>query len=70
MSLNLPPKEETPKAPDADTDAKPKRATPSTAALAARVSQLEKLVGLLADAQFGKNVRPALPDDDDEGGSA
>lgn len=69
MPLDLPPKEAPKDTPNADAEAKPKRATPSTTALASRLSKLEKLVGSMADSMYGKNVRPALPDDDDEGGA-
>lgn len=70
MPLDLPPKE----APNADgkaaEEAKPKRATTSNAAVLSRLSRLEKLVGVIADNQFGKNVRPALPEDENEEGGA
>lgn len=62
MALDLPPKD-APKD-EVKVEAKPKPT--STAALSSRVGKLEKLVGLIADSHYGKNVRPALPDDDAE----
>lgn len=68
MPLDLPPKD----APNADgkasEEAKPKRATASNAEVLARLSKLEKLVGTIADSYYGKNVRPALPEGDEENG--
>lgn len=65
MALDLPPKE----TPDEKaTEAKPKRATASNAEVLSRLSKLEKLVGSIADSYYGKNVRPALPEDDEENG--
>lgn len=62
MALDLPPKE-APK--DGDkTESKPRAS--STTALAARVEYLEKLVGTMADAQFGKNIRPEFPENEEE----
>ena len=59
MALDLPPK-------DAPKDAETKSRPTSTAALSARLSRVEKLLGLVADNIYGKNVRPALPEDDTE----
>lgn len=64
MALDLPPKDAG-SPDDKAAESKTKRA-PSTAALAARVARLEKLVEHMADAQYGTNVRPVLPDDDSE----
>lgn len=67
MALDLPPKDAPANADEkgASTD-KPKRATSTNAALSARVDRLEKLVEVMADAQFGANVRPPLGDEDNE----
>lgn len=63
MVLDLPPKD----APKDDVkEAKPKPT--STAALASRLSHVEKLLSALADDRWGKNVRPALPEEDEENG--
>lgn len=61
MALDLPPK-------DAPKDAEAKPKPTSTAALSARLSRVEKFLELLADDRWGKNVRPALPEDDEENG--
>lgn len=62
MALDLPPKD----APKDASKAEPKPRAASSSALSARVAKLEKLVGALADAQFGKNIRPAFPEDETE----
>lgn len=62
MALDLPPK-------DAPKDEKTTEVKPrptSTAALASRLSRVEKLLDLLLDNAYGKNVRPAVPEDDTE----
>lgn len=64
MTLNLPPKD----APKDEVKAESKAKPTSTAALGSRLSRVEKLLGLLADDRWGKNVRPALPEDDEENG--
>lgn len=62
MTLDLPPKD----APKDDAKAEAKAKPTSTAALSARLAQVEKLVRHLADTVYGKHVRPELPDDDSE----
>jgi hypothetical protein len=62
MALDLPPKNDSK---DGEKSEVKPRAT-SSAALSARVAKLEKLVGAMADAQFGKNVRPTFADDETE----
>lgn len=66
MALDLPPKDPAKDGEKAETKS---RATSSNA-LAGRVAKLEKLVDALADAAFGKNVRPVSPDEDEKEGES
>lgn len=62
MALDLPPKDA--QKDEVKAEAKPKPT--STAALAARLAVVEKRLDHLCDAHYGTNVRPELPEDDNE----